>query len=59
MVGLLRATGIHEALIAECDSTGEHRESGWGLKEGLDSDRTQKCMYAWKRGNLGLWGVPS
>lgn len=46
MAGLLSATGIHEALIAECDSTGQHGESGWGMKEGLDSDRTQRCMYA-------------
>lgn len=46
MVGLLTATRIHDALIAEYDSTGEHWESGWGLKEGLDNDRTQRCVYA-------------
>jgi len=44
MVGLLSATGIHEALIAEHDSIGEHGELGWGLKEGLDSDRTERCV---------------
>lgn len=32
MVGLLTATRIHDALIAEYDSTGEHYESGWGAE---------------------------
>lgn len=32
MVGLLTATRIHDDLIAEYDSTGEHYESGWGAE---------------------------
>lgn len=46
MVGLLTATRVHDALIAEYDSTGEPWKSGWGLKEGLDNNRTQRCVYA-------------
>lgn len=46
MVGLLSTTGIHEALIAQYDSTGEHREAGWGLKEGLSGNMTQRFRCA-------------
>lgn len=46
MVGLLAATRIYDALIAEYGSTEEHWESGWGLKEGLDNDMTQRCAFA-------------
>lgn len=52
MVGLLTATRIHDALIAEYDSTGENWESGWGLKEGLGNDRRQRCVYAREK----TWG---
>lgn len=46
MVGLLAATSIYDALIAEYGSTEEYWESGWGLKEGLDNDTTQRCAFA-------------
>lgn len=52
MVGLLTATRIHDALIAEYGSTGEHWESGWGLKEALHNDRTQRCAFAREK----TWG---
>lgn len=52
MVGLLSTAGIHEALIGQYDSTGEHRESGWGLKEGLGGYMTQR----FRRAREETWG---